>query len=134
MTTLQVTRPREWQNKLRKYQLYVDGEKVGDIANGETKDFILPEGLHTVVAKIDWCSSPELTFNLKDGDVQYVKVASSKVMQLASLIVLPLLLLNIFIKIRFKHDFIFYLAVPIGLILIYMFTLGRKKYLRLESF
>ncbi|MDD4993263.1 MAG: hypothetical protein PHR83_13635 [Paludibacter sp.] len=74
MSTLTIKRQLQCQSILRKVKIIVDGHKIGKIANGETKSFKIPSGKHKVVAQIDWCKSPELSF--------YVTVDSTKTFSL----------------------------------------------------
>jgi hypothetical protein len=134
MTTIQITRPKEWQNRIRKYHIYVDNEKVGEVANGETKDFLITPGQHTVVAKIDWCSSPEFSHNYSSDEIQYLKVSSNKIMKWLPLLVFPILILNLFFRKLINPDYIMFLFVPVLLVVIYMLTFGRRKYLTLKTF
>jgi hypothetical protein len=70
MATIKIQRKNEYINLLREYRLLIDGQKIGTIANGQLKEFELPSGQHTIIAKIDWCSSKEITFDLNDNDLK----------------------------------------------------------------
>ena len=61
MTSLTITREhRSWMDRAREYQILVDGEIAGTVRNDESIEVSLEEGEHTIQAKIDWCSSPEI--------------------------------------------------------------------------
>jgi hypothetical protein len=47
-------------SRLRASKVVVDGKKVGEIRNRETKNFLSPVsgGQHDLSLKIDWCGSP----------------------------------------------------------------------------
>jgi hypothetical protein len=64
MATIQLTRKKEFQAAVRDYQIYVDNQKIGSIANHETKEFAISPGRHQIAVKIDWCSSPNIDFEL----------------------------------------------------------------------
>ncbi len=66
MATIKIRRSSEYINKMRAIKILVDGKEIGSIADGETKEFTTAEGQHKIEAKIDWCGSPELSFNIKD--------------------------------------------------------------------
>ena len=51
-------RKSQWANKMRDIGLYLNGEKIGALDDGETKEFEIEPGLHRLSAKIDWCGSP----------------------------------------------------------------------------
>jgi hypothetical protein len=52
MATIKLQRTSEYNNIMRDYIIFIDGQEVGIIANGETKDFATTVGQHTVTAKI----------------------------------------------------------------------------------
>jgi len=56
-------------DKLRAYKIYIDGVHRGDIRVGETKEFPVSDGFHTVQAKIDWCGSNKLDVEVRDSVV-----------------------------------------------------------------
>lgn len=47
---LRITRTNQWEGKVLRYKIVVDGETVGKIKNGETLDFELSHGEHEVYA------------------------------------------------------------------------------------
>lgn len=51
MATIIINRTSEYLNRLRDYGVYIDGKKVGTIANGETKEFNVSTGQHSVFMK-----------------------------------------------------------------------------------
>jgi hypothetical protein len=51
----------------RAYKVVVDGNVVGEIHNGESKDFDVAPGTHNLMLKVDWCHSRELPFDLSPG-------------------------------------------------------------------
>jgi hypothetical protein len=136
MTTLQVTRANELQNRFRKYKIYIDNEVAGVIASGETKEFLLTGGTHTVKAKMGWYGSQEAIIDTNNGEMQYLKVSGNPVMQwLSILIILPAIFVRIFAKDKLTDGNIYLLfAALVILLAIFMFTLGRKRYLILRSF
>lgn len=133
MTTIQITRPGEWQNRIRKYKVYIDKEHVGTLANGETKDFFVSEGAHTVQVKMSWYGSAPYHCNLNEEDIRYLKVRSSAMAKWLPLVIIPFLLAQFLFK-DMDEQYLFFFFVPILLIVIYMLTLGRNKYLAIEEF
>lgn len=65
VATLAVTRKSEWNSRFRRFNILVDGTKIGDIRNGRTEEFEIPPGQYEVVATIDWCSSNSLTIQVE---------------------------------------------------------------------
>ena len=64
-----ISRKRGYADKIRKYKVIVDNNYLGTINAGETKDFEVPPGKHTIYLKIDWCRSNKLDFNLSENEV-----------------------------------------------------------------
>ena len=67
MAKLTIERSGEWINKFRDIGIYLDGEKLDVIANGEVKEFEITPGQHSIYSKIDWVMSRELTFNVSEA-------------------------------------------------------------------
>ena len=103
MPKLIIQRPNEFINRFREYVIYIDGKNIGSIANGKIKEFDVTSGSHSLVAKIDWCSSPEINFEITDTKAKIFSVGG------------------------------FTSAVPLFLSLLYYLTIGRKKYLTLKE-
>ena len=77
MATIRINRPNEWANINRNYKIYIDGRFAGEIANDTTKEFPTTEGQHTIIAKIDWCSSQEISINVSAYETKCLTVSCS---------------------------------------------------------
>lgn len=62
MASLTITRDSGYADRLRAYQVVLDGERIGEIRNGETKEFSIGPGKHALSLKIDWCGSETIDF------------------------------------------------------------------------
>lgn len=69
MAKLIINRSSEYSNKLRSVGIYLDDKKIGDIADGESKEFEVEEGEHTLRAKIDWCRSNSINLKINSGEI-----------------------------------------------------------------
>ncbi|GEO10020.1 hypothetical protein [Segetibacter aerophilus] len=131
MATVIVNRKTEVLNLARNYGIYIDGKKVGTVANGETKEFNVSPGNHTVLAKIDWCSSPVVSFEVEAEGVKSLTVGGFKhgnwFMSFAPLIIILASIVNV----KYGNRYLVLLSIPVFLLLTYYLTLGRKKYLTL---
>jgi len=76
MGTLRIIRSSEWANKLRAIGIYVNGNKVGEVKNGETKEFEVPDGMNEISAKIDWCGSNKLNLMFSGNGTKTVELTS----------------------------------------------------------
>jgi hypothetical protein len=101
--TLKIIRKGGYVNILRPYTVFVDGISKTPIYRNETKEINIAEGTHTVICKIDWCTSNEVSFIATDGQEIIVEVGS------------------------LQFNFL-----TIGVQMLYYLTIGRKKYLWLK--
>lgn len=132
MGKLIIKRSYEWNNRRRKFRLYIDGDSVGTISNGEIKEFNLEPGKHQLVAKIDWCQSNLLDFDLQESESRAVKLSGFKYGKLIA----PLVLVGFIGANLLDGLFDLTTLVAVGLspflYPIYFITFGRKRYLRIE--
>jgi hypothetical protein len=57
-------------DSLRAYRVRIDGNPVGKIAQGETKDFFVPPGEHRLRLAIDrFWTSREVALQLREGEL-----------------------------------------------------------------
>jgi hypothetical protein len=133
MVKIKIQRTNDYINAVRNYRLFIDGQKVGTISNGQRKEFEIPPGRHSLVAKIDWCSSPELTIEINENDSKTFIVSSLKYWKWF----LPLVLIICTVTLILPHApysyYKLFLILPIFLFFIYYLTFGRKKYLMLQE-
>jgi hypothetical protein len=54
--------------RLRRYRVYVDGKRVGDLRRGENCVISVAPGSHTVQVRISWCTSPVSSVQVSPGD------------------------------------------------------------------
>lgn len=74
MTVLRIHRPYQYVTSFAKYTLLVDGVRTAQIRSGETIEVPVSAGTHSLVAKIDWCSSNVLQLTCLDGQVRGLEV------------------------------------------------------------
>lgn len=64
-----------WRDRLRRYQVIVDGERVATIKRGECLDLPVTPGWHTVHLQISWARSPQLGLDVPPGEVVALECA-----------------------------------------------------------
>jgi len=100
---IKVFRPKQYSDKLRRYKLLINGNVVAELKAGHQIEITIPEGSSILSAKVDWCSSNELSISeISPNDTVEVKNS-------------------------FSHK----LWIPF--IPIYYITFGRKKYLSIKK-
>lgn len=67
MAKLIIERSSEYENKIRKINIFLNDEPLVKIKDGETKEFDIQPGEHHVIAKIDWCTSNLISFKIDDN-------------------------------------------------------------------
>ena len=71
MPTLKLVRDSGWADKLRAYKILLNGTEVCKINDGEELSFPIEPGQYAIKAKIDWCGSREVRFDVADQDVVF---------------------------------------------------------------
>jgi hypothetical protein len=72
--TLAIRRTHQWANRARAIKLFLNGESVGTILDGETKEFPVTPGEVTVTASIDWCAAEPLAFMVPAGTTKDIEL------------------------------------------------------------
>jgi hypothetical protein len=133
MPKIKIKRTKEYNNMLRDFIILIDGQEIGKIANGETKDFEILPGHHIIKAKIDWGSSPEIPIVLVDNEIKNLKVGGFKYGKWLIPITFITLLIHSVILATAGVNGIIFLAITTFLLLVYYLTFGRNKYLTLTE-
>lgn len=74
MSQIKIRRRRALVERYRNFSIYLDGEKLTNIKNGELLSIDIPPGRHLLVAKIDWNTSNSILFNIEEGEILQFKV------------------------------------------------------------
>jgi hypothetical protein len=133
MPTINITRTSAYMNRLRDYQLYLDGKKIGTIGNGQTKQLETTAGQHTLLAKIDWCSSETVSFTLSESETQNLRVDGFKHAHWMMPVAMGAIALHFVVNLFFDFYYTIFLVIPAFLLLLYYMTIGRKSYLQLKE-
>lgn len=132
MSAIILQRHNEYVNSQRSYRIFIDGVAAGNIRNGETKNYPVAAGRHRVMAKIDWCGSEEIEVDVKEGESVTVAVSgfrfSNWLMPLSS----GIIALHFILDMTIDFSYLIFLVIPVLLGLIYLVTIGKNKYLRLQ--
>lgn len=135
MSKLAIKRPTEWNNLFRNYSIYLDGEKLGVVENDDIQIFNIQAGHHQLKAKIDWCGSQTIDFDIDENDIQEFKVSSFRfsnwLLPVFFIIMTLYFLFNDILGLTTQH---FVLSItPLMLYMFYHITFGRNHYLRLTK-
>lgn len=133
MPKIKIQRTKEYNNMLRDFIILIDGQEIGKIANGETKDFEILPGHHIIKAKIDWGSSPEIPIVLVDNEIKNLKVGGYKYGNWLMPTNFAIFTIHFILKATAGINGIIFLIIPSFLLLVYYLTFGRNKYLTLTE-
>jgi len=64
-----------WRDRLRRYQVIIDGERVATIKRGECLNLPVTPGRHTVHLQISWARSRQLGLDVSPGEVVALECA-----------------------------------------------------------
>ncbi len=133
MARIVIVRSNEYLNRFRGFGLYLNGQKLGDVFNDEKEEFEIPDGDHQLVAKINWCSSPVINFNISGNDVQTFNVGDFKHNKVILAMIPSLVFLHLVMNVFFHTQLSIFFILPLLLLLVFYISIGRKQYLTLES-
>jgi len=77
MAALTIVRDSGYADRMRAYKVILDGAVIGEIRNGETKEFRVTPGEHQLSLKIDWCGSKAIAFTAPEGDTPVFRAKSN---------------------------------------------------------
>jgi hypothetical protein len=134
MTTIIFKRTLKGNNRLRAYKLFLDGKKIGTIANGQIKKIETTPGQHNVMAKIDWWSSPKISLLLNDGDNIELTINGFKNGNWIVPIIIGIFGFDFISRLVFHINYGPTLIIPAYILLVYYLTAGQKTHLTLVEF
>ncbi|MEP7209928.1 MAG: toll/interleukin-1 receptor domain-containing protein [Alphaproteobacteria bacterium] len=77
MVAIEIHRTQSMGAGLRKMALLIDGQKAGEIGNGETVSFHVPPGRHELIARIDYIKSEVFLIDVSSGDAPVLHVSAA---------------------------------------------------------
>lgn len=135
MPKLLIKRNSEWANKIRSFDLYLNGRKFAEIRDKQVLSFEIPEGKYQLMAKIDWCGSQPLNIEILEGEIKRVEVKGfifSKYL-LPVAVVSGFLYFGIYFKYNTNSLFLATLLMIFFGYMLYFMSFGRNQYLRLRE-
>jgi hypothetical protein len=93
MAKLIVSRTRQFADRLRRYRILIDGDRVASIGPGNTVESDLTPGRHRVTARLDFMSTPPVEIETAPEGIRHLRVGSNLVYStsLKLVMVLPVL-------------------------------------------
>ncbi len=133
MPQLFIKRNSEWANRFRSFDLVLNGNIIAEIKDDQLLTLELPKGSYQLKAKVDWCGSNLLSFELQEGDIKFIEIKGFIYSRYLLSLALSTALLYFIMFFKFKTNSLFLgtLLMFFGGYLIYFISFGRDQYLRL---
>jgi len=71
MPNVTINRDSGYADSIRRYKVFLNGTLVGKIASGQSQTFDIAPGDHTLQVKIDWSSTPKMSFRVADEPIAF---------------------------------------------------------------
>jgi hypothetical protein len=133
MAKLKVTLEPEWNKRTKKIDIFTNGQEIGSVYNGETREFEIPAGTYKVTAKTGWRGSKEYNLAIGDNETKAVNVALFKYGNSILTIFLLILVVHFIALVLFNVKYIVLFTIPFALILVYYLTFGKDDYLTIKE-
>ncbi len=135
MPKLIIKRNSEWANKMRSFDLYLNGVKFTEIKDKQVLSFEIPEGQYQLQAKIDWCGSQPLYIELKEGELKRVEVRGFIFSNHLFPVTVVVCILYFVLYLRYNINSLVLATLMMLMFgyLTYFISFGRNHYLRLRE-
>jgi hypothetical protein len=136
MTIITITRPYQWTNQALSINVYIDDVLSGEVVVGETKDFEVKPGKHTVYVKNKWGGSLPVEVFVDRNETKALRLSSFKYLVLLSpLIISAVFIIYFSIKSLFnlEQDIMIDSLIMLLFFAIVFFGFAKNHYWRLEE-
>lgn len=140
MAKLIINRKPGFGQRLRRFDVYIDGSKAGEVSKGAAEEFTVNPGRHTVEAKLGWHGSNRYEVEISGDEVKFLAVGTN---MKGFWFFYTLLLAALFAPILFRSAGLEKSAVfegtRVGVLIVvslyffYKFIIRRKTYLKIEE-
>ena len=135
MAKLVINRKNGWFGRFRNYAIYLDGRKIGEISNNQTKEFEIDLGEHSVKGKIDWVESKEERFSIAGNETKLLNLTTYKYEREITFFTGFVGVLYLILKYMLAISSLL-LFIPVmlcALVNVYYLTFGKNQFLRFVS-
>ena len=74
---VRITRSSSYADRLRAYRILIDDREAGRVKAGQSVEISVSPRSHSVVAKVDWCGSNTIKFDVGAGQSACFECASN---------------------------------------------------------
>ena len=136
MPTIKIFRKRNWINASKIFEVYLDGQKIGYLANGDTNEFQVPAGQQKLRVKMGRFGSNNFECNIFNKDYKSFTVSLNYIVMIIGFVyMIGALFLGIFLMKthRGEHLYSWSFTAFIAVFAIYSQTVGRNTFLTLKE-
>ncbi len=140
MSSIKIIRIDKAPKGKKKYDIYIDNNKIDLISEGEKKEIKLTSGRHSIYTKFRWVRSQDFSFEIKDSETKFFIIKPSyfeKKYIIIGIIMIAILKISIGL---FKKEVIRPYFIPIILysivafiIMLYPVSFGHKNYMIIDE-
>lgn len=137
MPTIKIHRKRDWSLKIgynSTSEILLDGQKIGYVAGGETSEFDVAAGQHTLKVKMGQYGSKDYNFNLFSKEAKFFTVSSLRPYVTVAGILLLIVLEFLYLVLKINSKTVIYIILASIVALAICFQIfGRNAYLFIKE-
>lgn len=136
MPKIKIIRKRDWIISSKVFEVYLDGEKIGYLSDGDTNEFEVPAGQHKLRVKMGRYGSNNFECNIFNKDSKLFNVSINHIAQVIGLVLMAgACFLGIYLMKTHRGEQIYswFFTSFIAVFAIYWQTVGRNTYLKLKE-
>jgi hypothetical protein len=131
MEQISITRSNEYNNYLVSFDIYIDNQLIGKIANGETVKLEITKGLHNIYIKHYFLKSKVINFEtFSKNNIKFMVSGTKKGNWTLPLSLILILIASLTIDKIFNNEII--LCSILIFFIAYIFIMFRNKYITLQ--
>jgi len=129
MANLKIVRPQKFLAKYKKFKILVDGQDIGDIADGETMEFDLAQGAHKMCGKSRWRGSKEIYFSITGNEMVTYSLSRTNYNTIAFIIAIFIIFRRHFLDQYIDKGILVFIQWAGIIFILLNFTVFRNKHL-----
>ena len=136
MPKIIIHRKNDWFIRSRVFEIYMNGQRIGYISNGETKEFEVTVGQHKLKIKMGRFGSKDYNYTIYSKEIKLFTISRDKVRSNVILILMIIAaIVQSILTMRFRspHITTFFFTAFLTLLVIYYQTIGRYTYLIIKE-
>lgn len=135
MPILNIHHKKAWGVRFRVIEIWINGQIMGHVSNGETQSFDLPSGQYTLKAKLGRFGSSTILCTLFNKETILFTVCANKIMSvLVPTILLGLIILQLYLKEKVSSEPINIIVWTLMILLsAYHIAIGRNSWLKIKE-